>query len=158
MKQIFIAFILMTASIFAQNWIPQGSGYTYSFDLKYTNEAVSSDSVAMLDFNMDYGNLAEVFIEGNSNSPVDTIVFRSGGKIYGNTTLAVSDTSWGSDTPLKDSTGTIINIIVNQSTGKHFFIYEPLLDLIEARLTNYRAEDPTRSVTITIKTKKSQTQ
>lgn len=145
---------LLTISITAQNWIPQGNGFTYSFDLKYGTEAVS-DSVIHLDFDLQYGNMTTIIIEGNANDPVDSLYARYGGKVFLVFGVTASDTAWGSYSGLKDSTGTIVNVIVNQSTGKHFFIYEPALDVLEIGLLNDRATLADREVNITVKTRKS---
>ena len=145
---------LLTISISAQSWIPQGNGYTYSFDLKYGGSA-TSDSIAHIDFDLQYGNITTIIVEGNANDPVDSIYIRYGAKQIDSYGSAPSDTIWGSYAALKDSSGKIVNVIVNQSTGKHFFIYEPALDVLEIGLLNHRPTLDDRKVELTIKTRKS---
>ena len=145
---LFIPFILS-----AQNWIPQGSGYTYTITIKYGGTA-TSDSVENVDLDLQYGDLTSIFVEGNANG-TDSIMVRAGAKSFLVSGITASDTVWGSYVPLKDSSGTVVNTIVNNTVGKHYWISEPNQDVLQFQLKNYRAALITRSVTLVIKTKKT---
>lgn len=155
MKQLIFLVLLISAVAFPQNFIPQGDGYTYSFDIKYGGVA-TKDSVQWIDFDMQYGDVIELWIEGNANNPVDSFYIRSGGKDILVQGMTPSDTIWGNYTNLRDSVfGSISSPVVNSSRGKHIFIYQPLVDILEFGILNYRGILATRTIEMVIKVKKT---
>lgn len=146
---LFIPFILS-----AQTWIPQGSGYTFTMTLAYATSVAGSDSVETADLDLQYGDMVEIWIKGNSNVS-DSIGIRSGAKSILVAGATPSETIYGSFVALKDSNGSIQNTIVNNTVGKHYWLFEPLADVLRFQILNYRAAYPTRSVTLVIKTKRS---
>lgn len=153
--KITVLVLLFSAISLAQTLVPQGNGYTYTFDIKYGG-AATQDSVEWLDLNLDYGDLVQFWVEGNANSSVDSIYVRSGAKDISSYGTAPADTVWGNYATLGDSVyGSISSPIVNSARGKHFFLKQPVIDMLEFGLLNYRGALPTRSVTIVMKIKKS---
>lgn len=156
MKKILLT-LLLAGITYSQSWIPQGSGFTFTMTLAYSN-AGASDSVETADLDLQYGDMVEIWVLGNSNATGDSIRIRSGAKSYLVAGATPDDTVYGSAMALKDSAGNIQNTIVNNTVGKHYWIYEPLADVLRFELINYRAAVPTRSVTLVIKTRKTQIQ
>ena len=153
MKKLFLILFAFTIQLSAQNWIPQGNGYTYTVTIKYGGVA-TSDSIENVDLDLQYGDFTSIFVEGNANG-TDSVVVRAGAKSFLVAGITASDTVWGSYVPLKDSSGTVVNTIVNNTVGKHYWISEPNQDVLQFQLINYRAALATRSVTLVIKTKKT---
>lgn len=148
---LFIPFILS-----AQNWIPQGNGYTYTVTIKYgATTTATMDSVERVDFDMQYGDLAAIWVLGNPNSPVDSVYIKTGGKSILVAGVTPDDTIYGGNVTLKDSAGSIQNTIVNNSTGKRYWFFEPVIDVLEFGLLNHRGTLATREVTFVIKTKRT---
>ena len=156
MKKLF--FLLLTPFLlYSQSWIPQGSGYTFTMTLAYATSVAASDSVELADLDLQYGDMVEIWVKGNSNV-ADSIGIRSGAKSILVAGATPSETIYGSFIALKDSVGNIQSTIVNNTVGKHYWVYEPLKDVLRFQLLNYRAAYPTRSVTLVIKTKRTQIQ
>ena len=144
---------LFTVSILSQSQIPQGNGYSFSFRLYY---GTPGDSIKYIHLDMQYGDLAEIWIDTSSNSPGDSVGLYSGAigfSDYDNP----NDTIWGGLCALRDSSMSVVNVAVSGSSewGKHYFISEPIMDLLEVKLLNARANLITRSIKGIIKIKKS---
>lgn len=155
MKKLFL-FLFIPFILSAQSWIPQGNGYTYTVTIKYGG-AATSDSIENVDFDMQYGELASMWVIGNSNDPVDSFYVKTGGKSILVSGVTPDDTAWGGYATLKDSAGNIQSglAIVNNTTGKRFWFFEPVLDVLEFGLLNHRGTLATRSITFVLKTKKT---
>ena len=123
------------------------SGTVWTDSLGY-GVVATSDSVWILDVNFAY-DWFRIFVEGNANSAVDSIIVQAGSVRYNESKAAV-DTVWGSYSTLKDSTWESINTIVNNSTGKDFTLFNPGVQLLRFSLMNYRAVLVTRNVVITV--------
>jgi len=153
-----LLFLLLTPFLlYSQSWIPQGAGYTFTMTLAYATSVAGSDSVELADLDLQYGDMVEIWVKGNSNV-ADSIGIRSGAKSILVAGATPSETIYGSFIALKDSVGNIQSTIVNNTVGKHYWVYEPLTDVLRFQLLNYRAAYPTRSVTLVIKTKRTQIQ
>ena len=155
MRKMFLVFaIISVASMigFAQKdgKIITSKVTVWSDSLQYQTDAVAGkDSVKIIRTNYNV-NAFRIYLDGNDNSPVDSLKIQLGGRIYDDNGVCV-DTSWGSIISLKDSVWALNSTLINQSTGKDFSSYTmPPIDLIKITLLNYRAAVPTRKVTVTL--------
>lgn len=156
MKSFIVAFILLFSGImFAQsNGKVVGNGAVWTDSLGWNTTDTTgllSDSVYIINADLTY-EWYKVFVEGNSNSSVDTIGVTTGSIRYNNNG-SVIDTVWGSAKTLKDSVWGSINLIINNATGKDFLIFDPAIQLLKFSLLNYREALLTRNVVITINAK-----
>ena len=150
---------LFSISAFSQTqWISQGSGYTYSFDLKYGSVA-TSDSSEIIDIGMQLGDILEVFVDSSSNSPIDSIGIYTGARGWAAGSrmgiTAPNDTIWGGLAQIRDSSWTAGNVLIANSVGTHYTLYEPVLDLAKFQILNARSNLPDRQIKLILKIKKS---
>ena len=108
----------------------------------------TSDSVWILDtgFSNDW---YRIFIEGNANSAVDSIIVQAGTVRYSQAKAPI-DTLWGSYATLKDSAWESVNVIVNSAVDSDYTLFNPAAQLLKFSLMNYREALITRNVTITV--------
>lgn len=149
-------FFLFTISIFSQTkWIPQGNGYSYSFDLKYSSNTVKSDSSEIINFDLQYGDVVSVYVDTSSNSPADSVGIYLGGQGFASYGAAANDTIWGGLATVRDSAWDVGNVLIANTTGTHYTLSEFDLDLAKFTLMNYRGELPDRQIKLILKIKKS---
>ena len=148
MKKLLIALLLLSAPLFAQTAGKLVGGGTVWTDSLGYGVVATSDSVWILNVNFAY-DWFRIFVKGNANDAVDSIGLQAGSVRYNESRAAV-DTVWGSYSTVKDSVWDSINIMVNNSTGKDFTLFNPSVQLLKFSLLNYRALLTTRNVTITI--------
>ena len=151
----FFAILILSISLIGignaqSNGLPIGDATIWTDSLGYSGSdtLVVADSVFIIkpDFNNEW---YRVFVKGDANSSVDSIYIQAGAIRYSNVGTAI-DTVWGSYSTLKDSAWGSINVIVNNSVGKDFTIFNPVTQLLKFGLLNYREALPTRNVTLTI--------
>ena len=94
-------------------------------------------------------NWYKIIMEGNTNSPVDSVYMRSGSVRYNEAKVPV-DTIWGSWIAIKDSAWGDINVMINNTVGKDFLVFSPVMQLWEFGLLNHRGGLVTRNVTLTV--------
>jgi hypothetical protein len=156
-KTILLFLIILSGIAFSQSkGIVIGDGVVWTDSVGYGTGAVgsatASDSVFIL--NTRFSNeWYRIFIKGNAHSTVDSVKIQAGTIRYYNTGVP-KDTIWGSFITLKDSAWNTVNTIVNNTTGKDYTIYNPIIQLLKFSLLNYRAASLLRNVTITINAKK----
>jgi len=132
MKKVFILITLLLAtSAFSQTPIELGKfGTAYNDSIYFADPSgdVLGDSIYTIDLNMEY-EWMEIFIKGNANSPVDTLILQEGMFRYSNLTKYPSGGSspiiWGSYCALKDSALAVKNIMINNSVGKSYTLWNP---------------------------------
>ncbi len=144
-----IMFLILTGLTFAQTGGKLvGDGAVWTDSLGYTNLDETSDSVLILETR--HYNWFKIFLDGNSNAQADSLYLQSGSFVWSEVDT-VADTVWGSWAALKDSAWTDTNIMINNTVGKHYLLFDPVSDLLRFTLLNYRAAIPTRNCRITIK-------
>ena len=145
--------LLFIAIIFAVNISAQTAGKLVSNGTVWTDSlgygvVATSDSVWILDMNFTYESF-RIFVEGNANSPVDSIALQAGTVRYNEARTAV-DTVWGSYTGIKIAAGTYAVRMVNTATGADFILNDPPIQLLKFSLLNHRESLVTRNVIITV--------
>lgn len=153
MKTLF-ATILLSLSLIGVNYsqvqgLPIGDATIWTDSVGYSG----SDTLAVADsvwtLKVDFNNeWYRIFIAGNSNSPVDSIYIKAGTIRYRGKTAI--DTLWGSYATLKDSGWNTVNVIVNNTVGKDFTLFNPVTQLLQIGLLNYRGVLPTRNARLTV--------
>ena len=113
-----------------------------------TTEPAPVDSVWILDVGFSNESY-RIFLEGNANSPVDSLGIQVGSVRYNESGKGI-DTTWGSYTGVKIAAGTIAIRMVNTATGVDFVLEEPAIQLLKISLLNHRGGLVTRRVPITI--------
>jgi len=138
--------ILLASVTQAQvNGLQHGAGQIWSDSLYY---GTPGDSTRVYD--MRFAHLwYKIILEGDANSPVDSLAARVGSIRFDNTG-AVVDTVWGNQVALKDSTWSDVNTMINNTAGTHYFFFDPIINLLELRLLNLRSTVVTRSVSFSI--------
>lgn len=91
----------------------------------------------------------KVFIKGNANSPVDSAFMRTGSLTY-DEAKNIIDTVWGSWLALKDSSWSDVNVMINNTVGKDYLVFCPVVQLLEFGLLNQRGGLVTRNLSITV--------
>ena len=148
-KLIFLIIILLAGLTFGQtNGKQVSNGTIWTDSLGYTNLNETSDSVLILNANFSH-NWYKIIVAGNANAQADSFVVQSGSVRYDQARDA-QDTVWGSWMAVKDSAWTDINYMINNTVGKDFLLFSPVVQLLKFTLLNYRAAIPTRNCVITI--------
>lgn len=148
MKKLILFLMLLSGIIVAQTrGVTVGDGVIWTKTLKFGTSAVR-DSVWILPTNFAY-DWFRIFIKGNSNSPVDSIGVKAGTIRYNQAQNKV-DTVWGSYSTLKDSSWGNVNLIINNTVGKDYTLFNPVVQLLRFKILNNRAVRPTRSLEITV--------
>ena len=142
-KLIFLlSFLLLNAVSFSQTPIDLGNNGTVWNDSLYFG--TPGDSIYTIDLNMEY-EWVKIFLEGDANSPVDSIAVYNGSNLYGN----------ASGKPNGNTLyGTVFATIVNTATGKETTLTQPPMQLLKIALVNHRATLATRNITFIIQAKK----
>ena len=152
MNRILLFFFVFSLTCFAQSYgiIMTSKVITWTDSLQYQTDAVAGkDSVWVVPINFRC-DMFRVYLDANSNSPVDSVGIELGARVY-NTSNVCVDTTWGSYIAVKDSGWNTLNVLVNKSTGKDYSLYfMPPVDLMKFTLLNYRAAVPTRKVRVTL--------
>lgn len=144
--------LLFVTNVYSQTPIDIGDNGTVWNDSLYYG--VPGDSIYTLDLNMEY-EWVKIFIKGNANSPVDTIEIRDVTQVFSNLTGYPSGTSYaGSVAVLKDSALNTVNLIINNTTGKSYTLWNPPMSGLQFKLKNYRVAVPNRSSFISVIAKK----
>ena len=146
MKKLILFLMLLTVPIIAQSQgLLYGGGVILTDSLYY---GTPGDSVNIYDLRFNQMWMS-IIIEGNSNSPVDSIAVRKGSLVFNDAGVAI-DTVWGNQIDWKDSTWTDVNTLVNNSTGVHYTAFEPIVQFIKLEILNARANLPTRKLQYTL--------
>lgn len=153
MKKILVLFLVMIVSYlsFAQREIQMTSkDYVWTDSLQYQNDAVAGkDSVWIIPVNFRAGSF-RIYLDGNANSPVDSISIELGAIVYEDDGDKV-DTTWGSAIAVKDSAWNTLQTLVNKSTSKDYSSYfMPPVELMRLSLLNHRGTAVTRKVRVTV--------
>lgn len=152
MKTTLMMVVFLIGMVYAQ---PQmnifANGIILSDSLGYSgSDAGDSTWILKLDFNYDW---LRVFIEGNADSPVDSIGIRFGTIRYSpyGSGSQPADTLWGSYfATIKDSAYNNCTRIINNTLGKDYFLLAPAVQLVKFEIMNYRAASLTREVKLTV--------
>ena len=143
-----IMFLVLTGLTIAQTkGVIKDGGTIWTDSLGYGTVA-TSDSVWVLRANLEY-KWYRVFIEGNANSPTDSFYVQAGSVRYDEAKADV-DSTWGSWLPVQDSLFNSIHTMINNSVGKDFLIFAPMVQLLRFTLLNHRGGLITRNIVITI--------
>ena len=114
-----------------------GGGVVWTDSLGYNNLAVEgSDSVLIINMNFAH-SWYKIIVDGNANSQVDSFYVQSGTVRYSQGGAAV-DTMWGSWMAVKDSAWGDINTMINNTVGKDFLLFSPVVQLLKFSLLNER--------------------
>ena len=139
-------------------WQIQGAGQTFSFDLKYgATTTATEDSVITIDCDLQYGDVFEIWLKKDTSSVHDSLYVLSGAREVGGQMPPDSEIYWGGNSALRDSAWDVVNLMVNTYTGTHYFLNEPLADILKIGIANTRGTRPNRRIECIIKTKKTQT-
>lgn len=161
MKKLYIMFMLLfVTSIYSQTPIEIGKlGVVYNDSIYCLGTVAGGDSVYEFDLNFE-AEWMKIFIEGNANNTVDSIVLKEGTYRYSNLTRNPSGGAnpilWGSYVALKDSGLNTVNVMVNNTVGKSFTVWNPALQVYKLYFLNYWATLKTRNTTFSIVVKKTQ--
>jgi hypothetical protein len=159
MKKVFILITLLLAtSAFSQTPIELGKFGTVYNDSIYCGGTAIGDSV--YEFSLDFEcEWMKVFIEGDANSPVDSIIFQEGSRKYSNLTQhesgGVNPVMWGSYCTFKDSALNTVNVLVNNTVGKSWTLWNPPMSDYKIYFANHWGTLPTRNATFSIIVKKA---
>ena len=152
-KLILILFVALSIIGFAQQegTVITNKASVFADSLKYTASG-TADSVFIIKANFRF-DAARIFINGNSNSPVDSLGVQLGGIRRNNAGVPI-DTSWGSYISFKDSAWNITNTLINNTVGKDFSLYTmPVFELMKISVRNHRATLVTRKVDVLVQLK-----
>ena len=94
----------------------------------------------------------KIILEGDANSPIDSLSFDIGTIRFDNTG-AVVDTVWGNQVTVKDSTWSSVNTLINNTVGTHYILFDPLINLLRINLDNHHGTLATRSASYTLQAK-----
>jgi len=147
MKYLFMFLVLTGLTIAQTTGRIIGDMTVWTDSIGYTNLSETSDSVWILD-TKPY-DWFRIFVEGNSNSPVDSFYIQAGTVRYSESKSAV-DTIWSSWAMVRDSSWVGQQTMINNSVGKDWLLFNPVTKLLRFTLLNYRTSSPTRNVVITI--------
>ncbi len=150
LRQTGLILMLFTSMAFAQTGGKLvGGGVVWTDSLGYgTAGTAVDDSVIVLDVNF-ANSWYKIIVEGNANAQADSFAVQSGSVRYSQGGKAI-DTVWGSWMAVKDSAWGDINTMINNTVGKDFLLFSPVVQLLKFTLLNYRAAIPTRNCVITI--------
>lgn len=139
MKELILLVLLLTGIGFCQvNGIIMGSGTIYTDSIGYSGSD-AGDSVWTLHPDFNY-NWVRVFIEGNANSPVDSLGVRFGA-------ANKTDTLWGSwFSTMKDSAHNNCARIINNTVGKDYWFLTPAVQIVQFAILNHRGTLLTREL------------
>ena len=132
--------------------VEEGAGTIWTDSLGYSTDGGGTDGDNDSSWVMDTkfsSDWYKVFFKGNANSPVDSVYARTGSTQY-NEAKTMIDSVWGSWTLVKDSVWGNINTMINNTVGKDFLIFSPVVQLIEFKLLNHRGGLVTRNIEITV--------
>ena len=153
-KLLILCVLLLSTFIYSQNPIEIGDNGTVWNDSLYCGGTATGDSVYIINFNMEY-EWVKIFLEGDTNSSVDTVALREGTNVYSNLTGYPTNTYiWGSLATLRDSSDAKSTIMVNNSTGKSFTLWDPPMTVYKLYFLNYWGTLTTRNCTFSIVAKK----
>lgn len=147
---IITALILLTTISFAQTPHDIGKAAIQFNDSLYCGGTVTGDSVYTFNLAMRC-DWIKIFIVGNSNSPVDTIRIKEGVNTISNlTSQYTGSTVWGSYVTLKDSALNTHNIMINNTVGKSYTIWNPAMGVYKMEFLNAWANLTTRRTSFVI--------
>lgn len=154
MKKFILFFtLLLVSDSFPQTPINIGDYGIVLNDSIYCGGTVAGDSVYVFDLSFEV-EWMKIFIEGNANSPVDSIVLKEGAIKYDNLTKrevgGANPILWGSYTALKDSGLNTVNIMVNNTVGKSFTLWNPPVQAYKLYFSNHWGTLKTRNTTFSI--------
>jgi hypothetical protein len=149
MKKLIATLILLISLVGIVNAQTTGklvsNGTVWTDSLYY---GTPGDSVIVLDMNFSYESY-RIFLEGDANSPVDSVAVQVGSVIYNESKVAV-DTVFSAYTALRIPAGTYDVRIVNTATGADVVLYSQPIQMIKISLMNYRGVLADRNVTVVI--------
>ena len=148
MKKIMLFLLLLAPVIISQT---AGFNEYNKYTIQYTDSIYyggPGDSTWVVDLS-DLSDFPVIFIDGNSNSPVDSVRVTFGVKVY-NSSGAATDTTWGSTAVLKDSAFNVQATIVNNTVGKDYQVVRSAVQLMKFEILNYRGTATTRSIRLSI--------
>lgn len=146
--------LLFVTNVYSQTPIDIGDNGTVWNDSLYCGGTTIGDSVYIIDLNMEY-EWVKIFLEGDTNSPVDSLALREGTNVYSNLIGQPTNTYiWGSLASLRDSSDTKSTTMVNNTTGKSFTLWDPPMTVYKLYFLNYWGTATTRNCTFSIVAKK----
>jgi len=151
MKKLILFLILLTGAVFAQsNGKIVGGGFVWSDSLYYENDADGGDSTNIYNMNFNHDNYQIIF-EGASDSTADSSIATLGTVRYSDYGVPI-DTIWGNQIGVKDSSGTVVNTMINNTIGTHYIFSLPV-QLLKIELINTVTPDDDRKVDYIIQAK-----
>jgi hypothetical protein len=122
-----------------------GDGISYADSLYY---GTPGDSSMIIKWDYRF-SIPQIYLKGNSNSPIDSLEIRTGLVRFNSRGTAI-DTIWGRKATLKDSSFTTVYTAINNTVGVDYVIYENSIQLVKIKLLNNRANLVARKVQIGI--------
>ena len=156
MKKLILMLILLAGVSFAQTTdsgirgIDEGFATIYTDSIGYGTAGTAGDDSVLIIGTQSAHSWYRVFVEGNSNSPVDSFYVQAGIIRHGGYLNPRVDTVWGSWMAVKDSAWGDINTMINNTVGKDFLLFTPMAHILKFTLLNHRATLTTRNCTITV--------
>jgi len=153
-KLIFAAMFLLAVPLIAQSHNITKDGYYYTIfrdSVRFTNLSTltpRSDSIHNVNTGLayEYGILT---IDSCKDATLDSLRLTGGTQLF-NWRGVVSDTLWGDELIIRDSSNTIrARAVASYTQGKNYVIF-PLPQIMSIELINYRAALPTRVVNYTL--------
>lgn len=149
MKKLLVLFaLLFVTNVYAQTPIEIGDYATVWNDSIWfsDNEGLGSgDSTFVLDLNGEY-DWVQIILYGNTNSSIDSLNAKEGAYIYSNlTTYPSGAINWGSQAAFKDSAMNDVNVLINNTTGVSYTLWNPPMQLLRLAFSNYRNALTTRT-------------
>ena len=154
MKKLFLLLML----ILSVNCFSQSGGALLNEDTKTWYDSLyygsPGDSVWILKTTDFYASTFRIYLDGNSNNPVDSIGIELGA-YKRNNAGTVTGAVWGSQIAVKDSAWNTLQTLVNKSTSKDYQLYAmPPVELMRISLLNHRGTVKTRKVKIIVQAAK----
>jgi len=160
MKKLLVLFaLLFVTNVYAQTPIEIGDfGVVYNDSIYCLGTVAGGDSVYEFDVNFE-AEWIKIFLEGDANNPVDSVVLKEGVRKYSNLTGNESGGAdpiiWGSYATLKDSAQNTTNVMINNTVGKSWTLWNPPMQMYKLYFLNYWGILTTRNATFSIVIKKA---
>lgn len=160
MKKLLVLFaLLFVTNVYAQTPIEIGDfGVVYNDSIYCLGTVAGGDSIYEFDLNFE-AEWVKIFIEGDANDPVDSIVMKEGiykySNLTGNPSGGTNPVLWGSLVALKDSAQANTNVMINNTVGKSYTLWNPPMGVYKLYFLNDWTVLKTRNATFSVAVKKS---